>query len=68
MPYGHYPLLSNQLHGSESFLRSWRSLSQSRFYSPFMQPKGSLPCLKSLPIVHILSQMHPVHTFPHYFS
>jgi hypothetical protein len=36
-------------------------------FSLFMETEGSLPCSQTPPLVPILSQMHPIHTFPHYF-
>jgi len=32
-----------------------------------MQPEGSLPCSQQPATDPVLSQMHPVHTFPPYF-
>ena len=36
-------LYMNQLHGAESFLRSYEVLSQSRNPQHFVEPEGSLP-------------------------
>jgi hypothetical protein len=38
------PLLANQLHGAEFFVRSHQSLSYARISQCFMVSKGSLPC------------------------
>ena len=35
----HRIYIFNKINGAESFLRSWRSLSQSRDFSPIMRPK-----------------------------
>jgi len=43
------------------------SYSASQDIPPFMEPKGSFLCSEGLPLVTILSQMHPIHTFPLYF-
>jgi hypothetical protein len=37
-------LVSNQLHGAESFMRSCQLRSYSRISQHFMEPKGLLPC------------------------
>jgi hypothetical protein len=42
-------------------------ITQSRNSPPFTEPEDSLPCSKSLPLVPILSQTNPVHTFWLYF-
>jgi hypothetical protein len=38
-------------------------LSQSRSSAAVMEEEGSLPCSQDLPLVHILSQMNPLHTY-----
>jgi len=33
-----------------------------------MEPKDSLPCSQGAPLVPVLIQVNPVHTFPPYFT
>jgi hypothetical protein len=57
--------LSHSLtHGAEPFLRSCQLCSHSRNSQHFMEPKGSLACSQSPPLVPILSQINPIHTIP----
>jgi len=53
-----------KLHGSDSVLRIWQSLSWSRNFQPFMEPEDHYRVHKSPPLFPILSQIHPVKTFP----
>jgi hypothetical protein len=49
------------LHGAQPFFRSRPSLSHSKISQNFMETEGTFPCSKELPLVHILSQIKPVH-------
>jgi hypothetical protein len=55
-------------YGAEPFLRSRQLCSPSRTSQHFMELEGSSPCSQGPPLVPILSQIDPVHTFPSHLS
>jgi len=54
---------TNSFHGAESFLRSWQSLSHE-IPRLSCHPKVHYRAHNTPQLLPILSQMHPVHTFP----